>query len=509
MGDVFGTNQLTNSPTSDALSILRSRFEECASSHEKCIAGTLDAGKSELPTRILNVKTDAGEHTIRLIESKGFRADYAALSHCWGPPEKQPLCTKKATLQEHLTGIPLSKLPKSFRDAIATARAVNLRYLWIDSLCIVQDDAEDWGREAPRMGQLYHDAELVIAATGARDSSQGCFLERLPPEHSIEIPYIRDGISNGHVTLSMKRYSEGMIGPVWEPLGQRAWVYQEWALARRAIHFTTTGTMWTCRETNVKGGDEVVCEDGHIVPGISAKDWYEVIEWYTLRDLTYLSDKLAAVEGIARIMQRDRRDRYVSGVWTDELPQQLFWAGRGTTRPTELQSFPTWSWATTQGPCVSFVPKRVPMDKVTIRCESVVQDSSTLVIHGHSRETVIKRVGLGLFEITREHPFSNLSTLVFLRDAIAHHLLDPDTREIIGLVILDDDRELSDGEHIYTSLLLMQATLVTMTPNDPPVSLALLLRKTGTDAQTYRRVGAAWIVETRWFETEKKNYTIN
>ncbi|KAF2491146.1 hypothetical protein BU16DRAFT_469810, partial [Lophium mytilinum] len=124
----------------------------------------------------------------------------------WGPPAKGPLRTTKATLQQHLAGVSVSSLPKTFRDAVAITRSMELCYLWVDSLCIVQDNKDDWPTEAPRMGSLYSRAHLVIAASGARDSSEGCFLERVAPSSSIEIPYKREGDRDGgHVPPCTKR----------------------------------------------------------------------------------------------------------------------------------------------------------------------------------------------------------------------------------------------------------------------------------------------------------------
>jgi hypothetical protein len=203
-----------------------------------------------------------------------------------------------------------------------------LRYLWIDSLCIVQDDFEDWTREAPQMGQLYNQAYLVIAASGSRDSSEGCFLPRIAPESSIDIPYVRDdGVSDGYVQLSTKRYTVPML-PNREPLGERGWVVQEWALACRLVHFTAKGMMWYCRALDY----HVMCEDGHMLAATRSYNWDDIIDEYTLRKLTYMSDKLAAVEGIARMMQQGRKDQYVSGFWTGEMPQQLFWVASSVFR---------------------------------------------------------------------------------------------------------------------------------------------------------------------------------
>jgi hypothetical protein len=109
---------------------------------------------------------------------------------------------------------------------------------------------------------MYSHASLIIAASGARNSSEGCFLERLPLEPSIDIPYMTEnGVQQGHVQVNVGKYretSDNMDDLLFEPLGKRGWVFQEWTLARRVVHFTSKGMMWSCRALGM-------CEDGYII----------------------------------------------------------------------------------------------------------------------------------------------------------------------------------------------------------------------------------------------------
>ncbi|EMD68557.1 hypothetical protein COCSADRAFT_134413, partial [Bipolaris sorokiniana ND90Pr] len=125
-----------------------------------------------LPHRVLAIYTDH----VKLVETKdGQTGCYVALSHCWGNPENHPLKTTKENYTERLAGIPLEELPKTFRDAVKITKHIGVKYLWIDSLCIIQDDIEDWKQEAAKMGAVYEYARLTIAAADARDSTEGCF----------------------------------------------------------------------------------------------------------------------------------------------------------------------------------------------------------------------------------------------------------------------------------------------------------------------------------------------
>lgn len=506
-GNVLGVGPFADSASAEALSVLEGWVNECVADHEECrwpkfSRGKEEETKPELPTRVIDVGTDADGATVRLVETKGRRDHYAALSHCWGPPTKQPLCTLKATFLQHLAGIPVSSLPKTFRDAVAITRLLNLRYLWIDSLCIIQDDKNDWSMEAPRMGSLYSRAYLVIAASGARDSSEGCFVHRIAPNDSIKIPYKADGIQDGDILLTVRnRY---LPEPSLQPLGRRAWVLQEWVLARRLIHFTSTGLMWSCHRL----GKEAMQEDGTVVRGNEVNSWDNIIESYTIRDLTYLSDKLAAVEGISNEMQGSRKDRYFSGVWTGELPQEVFWIGRETRRPDELRGFPTWSWASTHGACLTWTPTRIIGGRLSIHSKCEIEDESTLVVTGKGRECLIKKWTHLVHDHLREPPFSehktsSISSLpVHFYKTVVHHMLDPTTGNIIGIAVLDDKDGFSDGEYQCASLFLMREDEHPSRPGEQIVYLALLVRVSSENPGYYQRIGVGFIVDMEWFQRE-------
>jgi hypothetical protein len=100
------------------------------------------------------------------------------LSHCWGKAEFLKLT--KSTLGHVKTGFKREELPKTFRDAVDITRVFDVRHLWIDALCIVQDSAEDWNRESAEMMNVYEHSYCNIAATGAFNSEQGCFFQRDP-----------------------------------------------------------------------------------------------------------------------------------------------------------------------------------------------------------------------------------------------------------------------------------------------------------------------------------------
>lgn len=457
----------------------------------------------ELPTLVLDVGPDADGATVRVVETKGKRDRYVALSHCWGPPTKKPLCTTKDTFVQHLAGIPVSSLPKTFRDAVAITKLLNIRYLWIDSLCIVQDDKISWASEAPRMGRLYSKAYLVIAASGARDPSEGCFVPRAASNASVRIPYRISGIQDGSILLTVR--NRGLREPASEPLGKRAWGLQEWVLAHRLIHFTSSGLMRSCQRLS----KNAMREDGTVVRCNEVNGWDNIIESYTIRDLTYLSDKLAAIEGISNEMQASRNDRYVNGVWTGELPHHIFWIGRTTRRPNELRCLPTWSWASTHGACITWTPKRIVGGRLSIHSTCEIEDKSTLVVTCKGRECLIKRWTHLTHGHVQEPPFSghktsSISNLpVFFYKTVVHHILDPTTGDIIGIAILDDKEIFGDEAYQCTSLFLMQEDEHPSRPGEEIVHLKMLVRSSSKNRGYYERIGVGFVVNTEWVHKEE------
>ncbi len=103
--------------------------------------------------------------------SRGLKAEYIALSHCWGG-KISPLLTTE-TLEPFQNRLSYAALPANFRDAIVITRELGIRYLWIDSLCILQDSKQDWQQESKMMAAIYRDSTLTISAMASSGSTQG------------------------------------------------------------------------------------------------------------------------------------------------------------------------------------------------------------------------------------------------------------------------------------------------------------------------------------------------
>ena len=284
-----------------------------------------------LPKRVLSVGGTSASPSVVLIETNYLRGHYTTLSHCWGPIEKQPLRTTKDTLASHLNGIPFKSLPKSFQDVVIVTRAIGLDYLWIDSLCIVQEDEIEWAEESLKMGSIYERSRLTIAAADAENSSQGCFIWERRPRVSL------------HGMLLKPTVPWFYTGPIASPLRRREWALQEWQLSRRIAFFTDEGVWWKCKRIELDPWNQRTNLQQY-------SSWSSILQRYSECQLTYKSDRLTALDGLATEMQKDREDQYHLGIWTANLPEHLLWTSRLVTpADDDIPELPSWSWASRGG----------------------------------------------------------------------------------------------------------------------------------------------------------------
>jgi len=165
------SNISENAGSFQAIQWIRSQLAVCSSSpdHASCQSERIP----RLPARVLEL---VGPTQVRLHVSKqNEAARYACLSHCWG--SVQPLKTTRETIENFQRSIPWQDLPQTFRDAITVVDQLGLKYLWIDSLTIVQDDIEDWRLEGSKMAEIYRNSYVTISATSASCSNSGLFFD--------------------------------------------------------------------------------------------------------------------------------------------------------------------------------------------------------------------------------------------------------------------------------------------------------------------------------------------
>jgi hypothetical protein len=349
-------------PPEERFDLLKNWISECSIEHSQCIALA-----SRLPTRAIDVGV-AGSQEPVLKQTGGATAHYMTLSHCWG--SKPVIRTTTETLTKHLLQLPMDLLPKTFRDAVTITRNFGIRYLWIDSLCIIQDDADDWERESAVMGNIYSCSYLTIAASASKDSSGGCFLPR-PTSTHVRVKCLVSDSSTGYIFVREK--PKGFNELDHSKLNTRAWVAQERLLSLRTIHYDIDQIMWECKETRysedgvpvyVDGSTQRSRWDGRLLHSISPSktlhhetkfmwDWFQFLENYTSRDLTNADDKLPALSGLASVIAQKSGEIYVAGLWDSHLNIGMLWKRLSQdpwlTRPVNYRA-PSWSWAAYDGP---------------------------------------------------------------------------------------------------------------------------------------------------------------
>lgn len=211
----------------------------CCDGDHKCIPEE----DTFLPTRVIDVGI-MDSASVRLtcdVRGQTRPGRYIALSHRWGQPSKNKVfCTLKSNKESFQKRIKIAKLPKTFRDAIDITRKLGIQYLWIDSLCIVQDDVNDWDAESKLMEQVFSSAYLTIAASCANGTDDG-FLK--PRPYREVVPLNKDNGMQYYVCDAIDDFASDVDQG---ELNKRGWVLQERALSRRTIYFTENQTYWEC-----------------------------------------------------------------------------------------------------------------------------------------------------------------------------------------------------------------------------------------------------------------------
>lgn len=348
------------------LAFLKARLHCCVSSHNDCkvVRGT------KLPSRLVDVGAD-DEH-IRLVETKGGRGEYVALSYCWGENSIQLKATGP-TLDKIKNNIPQKQLPKTIQDAIKLTRRLGLEYIWIDCLCILQDSDPDWETEAAKMGHYYQYANLTIAASAAVSASGGLFNRRPKVSQPKQIQF-RDFDGSLYPLVAQRRNIQLWTNTIDDlgPLSQRGWTFQEHALSGRIIHFAEGEMIWECPT-------EMISEDGHPIKNnchsmikefrmerqkSPENYWRFLVRAYSDRRLSYSKDKLPAIAGMAERYHEMANQQYLAGLWRENLPVDLLWSSWGweeADKPPKILPGPSWSWASIDGG-VTFIAEPIGYD---------------------------------------------------------------------------------------------------------------------------------------------------
>ena len=287
-----------------------------------------------------------------------------------------------------MAGLQLGALPQSFQDAIYVARCLGIDFVWIDALCIIQDDIEDREAEIGSMAYTFHAASVVLIAADAEDAYEG-FLGRRPDrtqwrsianDGSCDRLLWREACMHSHVN----EYG-------WCNISRRAWTLQERLMARRALVFTDDTWIFDCRTSRTcecqkrdphawtpKAQCSYTLGNSHTIVKFYADPqemreafgtashrdlnlvWMNVVEHYTKHEITHPRDKLPAIGALAACQMALRNDTYLAGIWEHGIEDQLAWLAdpescNADFERTREHDAPSWSWASSPGQ-VTFYP---------------------------------------------------------------------------------------------------------------------------------------------------------
>lgn len=449
------------------------------------------------PTRLLDLGPHPGRTprnlAVRLVVTNTKdRGHYVTLSHRWGDVHRLKLTTATlhALAQE---GIDLNSLPRTYRDAVTVSRYLGFRYLWIDALCIVQDDERDWLQEAAKMASVYRNSSCTISTHAAYDDDEGFLhVRRRRQEQSISLLVTASGLS------------------------QRGWVFQERILSRRLLHFTAKGLFLEDASgfQNPDGStpamdlynpwkdNKINLEDSHH----DSCGWYRLIERFTACHLTYETDRLPAVLGLSKCLGEQLDDgHYLWGLWSRSIHQGLLWVNTDRN-PKKLVhgpnsangAAPSWSWGGWTGQ-VRF-PDHVSSCKADCKLvgsEAGTEDGTTLWLlpTPHSTPSIslnLRTISLPDIKALLKHAPARFMGTDF------HHSIG---NTGLDLVSLDGERDkdvafaqltfafVAHHRNVETFQLLDDAD--TLVERHTWVQYFLLLCPAGDDASSYRRVGMA------------------
>lgn len=362
-------------------------LDTCRSEHEGCRTQPTQHPQF-LPTRLIDAGLP-GQPMIKLVLGESLKMTgttiYLTLSYCWGMGN-DAACTTKFNIEERFRGLLVSSLPKTIQDAIVLTRAFGVRYLWVDALCILQREIynQDWQRELPNMGKIYRSSLFTIAASSTSDSSKGFLRRRTCAQWPVQTYQLSPkGGRDNNINLlpTVPQWIETIEISV---LSKRGWVLQERMLASRVLYWTEVGVFWECngvrrseysKDYGRYRGSPRFFQLPELINSIKASEsssvdraeeqrtpgqndmWTQLLEFYSQKALTRVTDKLPAITGLGQELGRLAGREFELGVFKHDLLRELAWVSGlqitgygGIVLNAEQQAVrvagtPSWCWA--------------------------------------------------------------------------------------------------------------------------------------------------------------------
>jgi len=376
---------LHGSSSPHALRFLKTQIKTCLKSHAQCQIVESDY----TPTRLLHIAKD-GKMQLRFHSDIPRGAKYTALSHRWGQNPADSCLTTRSNIEDRKNNIPWDDLPRLFHDVISLTLGLGASYIWIDSLCIVQDDSDDWEREAASMMPIFSNALITIAALYADDPSATIFprlsdLQRklLTVQHGSKKHqlYARELLTDPPGVIYHATPSSTVDRRDYDPakstapLLRRAWAFQDCLISSRIAYVGAQEITFECRAgitcecglhrfEDASGARHALAKSARrlsftarLFSKVPEPDgWEDLVEHYSNLELASEEDRLLALGGYAQQhLQAHPGQQYLAGLWSDSLLQQLLWTTSTSQRDYLTRSkcvAPSWSWASASSPVV-------------------------------------------------------------------------------------------------------------------------------------------------------------
>ncbi|KAH8707291.1 hypothetical protein HC256_010568 [Beauveria bassiana] len=437
---------------------------------------------------------------------------YITLSHCWGVTDSLKLTTEN--YGQLLNGISMSLLPKLYQDVVHIAHQLNVRYLWIDALCIIQqgDQLADWQREVALMRDVYSNSFCNISAANVPDSHHSMFRSRDPEALHPDVVYLSvNGLNTTYLVSDIRLWDTDVSRAV---VNTRAWVLQERLLAPRIVHFGASQVFWECREkdaaevypdglpvdifpahkrlkdlTSDRGEDEQGCKLW------AYQSWIRIVQIYSACALTFPSDKLVAISGIAAMMEAVLCDEYIAGMWRRHLEKELLWSrvDMQSAIPAQPQTYraPSWSWAAVDGEinpgCMEVGPEDILIKVVSLRLKHMEIDKMSLA-EGSRLRLLGYLKQLVLLPYTSAATKSNGDWIMVVNGVQVSRLTNSTMREPQPHVKLDASHVSFEKQNKEASLYCMPGR---KRSGDSGSIYILLLELVNRERGIFRRIGLA------------------
>jgi hypothetical protein len=342
----------------ECFDFIKENMAKCMGDHKCGEPGILPF----LPDRVVWIHANS-PGGMQLLEPKAVRAKYIALSYCWGITDSDTYMTDMSNIRERKADMQYFDLPPLFQDVIRCARTLDIEYIWIDRLCIIQGENGDFQSQAPKMGEIYGNATLTIAAGSAASENDRILVTRRSRWLASNIEVNVKGIGSLHLRCRRRPYALGTEarGGDYGKVSTRAWIWQERLLSARTIFYTPSALKFECHCHSIWEG----FGQGITGPSWSARldnmshsSWRRMVEEYTSRDISRPSDRLPAMTSVMKRIAKSNSWSPVKGMWANAPVEDLCWKSspkdRGVCHINPEHYAPTWSWASVDGP-VSFL----------------------------------------------------------------------------------------------------------------------------------------------------------